>query len=121
MQRICFSHTRSLLLLRNEGCLYAVLYTGLAGIFRKDIESSRIWGRAVCDAVKAAMGHEGFFSSDELPRYGISRAEKRYLFEVCKATPQDLIVCYAYPYETACATDACVRQHLSGHLSINPF
>lgn len=112
MQLITFKDTHSHLLQNNGNMLYAVVCKGLAGLFCKEVESSRIWGREVCDKVKAAMGNKGFFSSDELPRYGITRAEKRYLYAQCEADAADLILLYAYSQQEAIDTHSCVMEHI---------
>jgi len=116
MQLITFKDTHSLLLQNNGNMLYAVVCKGLVGLFCKEVESSRVWGREVCDKVKAAMGNKGFFSSDELPRYGITRAEKRYLYAQCKADAADLILLYAYSQQEAIDTHTCVREYVQARV-----
>lgn len=98
--------TRSRIIQRNDHRLYCAVYYHLKGLFRKDREETRIFGRHVCDAVAARMKNRGFFTSDERPRYGISYgiAEKEYaaIFEQTGADEQqDLIAMFAYPKQEA--------------------
>lgn len=109
---IFFPHTKSKIVRQNESKLYACIYQGLAGIFRKDIESSFVFGRKVCDAVKEEMQNQGFFTSDELPHYGITQAENERLYVETQAKEGDLIVLFAYSYQESLATRQCLEKHL---------
>lgn len=81
----------------NNNTLYAKYYKNKAGIFRKDRDDTLKSGRIICDAVKEACNNNGFFTSDELPRYGINRKDKRQIIAICEVdTSKDLIVLCAY-------------------------
>ncbi len=98
---------RSRIIHQNGGVVYAARYCGLKGLFRKDVEHTLVFGRKVCDLVKFNMGNAGFFTSDELPRYGISFAEKEFIMNSMGATKDDLVVLFAYEYGEALRTKEC--------------
>ncbi|GEM_PF-3100002 len=95
---IVFHQTKSQVLLANNREAYCCKFTGLAGLFRKDNAESFNYGRQLCDEVKIHFQCNGFFTSDELPRYGISRLDIRYLYQQYQPSLTDLIVILAYPY-----------------------
>ena len=101
LQAVQFDDTRSGILKNNGSMAYCFVLTGIEGLFRKDQEPSLKYGRRVCDLVKDEFDCGGFFTSDELPRYGISRQEKRHLFaEMGKETGDgDLVIMCAYDYD----------------------
>ncbi len=105
--------SRSRIVQANGGVLYARRYPGLAGRFRKDREESRIYGRALCDLVRQEFCCHGFFTTDELPRYGITRAETRHIFEAAGASEKDLVVLYAYPRALAEGIDRYLAAYLA--------
>lgn len=97
----------------NNSILYAKCYKNKAGMFRKDREDTLKSGRIICDSVKEACNNNGFFTSDELPRYGISRQDKRQIVEACAVDiSKDLIALCAYSEAEAVRTfevlDGCV-------------
>ncbi len=78
---------------------------GLKGLFRKDIEETRVFGRRICDKVAAIMNNHGFFTTDELPNYGLSEREKESIFRQTNADSQDdLVVIFAYAAEESKAS-----------------
>ncbi len=113
MVAVQFENTKSGILENNNRMAYCFVLTGIEGLFRKDREPSLRYGRGVCDMVKDAFNCGGFFTSDELPRYGITRAERRYLLDVMgtAAGEGNLVVMLAYPYEMAVK----IRQYLIRH------
>ena len=60
--------------------------------------------RIICDAVKTTCNNNGFFTSDELPRYGINRKNKRQIIEACDIKEYDLIALCAYSEAEAVRT-----------------
>ena len=99
---IKFSDTKSYIIRNNGNIVYCAKYRGLKGLFRKDVEETRAFGRRVCDTVAARMKNRGFFTTDELPNYGLSELEKEMIFEQTDADGQDdLVVIFAY-----CADEA---------------
>jgi len=97
-----FSDTKSNIVQANGNVVYCAKYMGLKGLFRKDIEETRAFGRRVCDKVAAIMKNHGFFTTDELPNYGLSEQEKEFIFrETTADSGDDLVVIFAY-----CADEA---------------
>ncbi len=101
--RVEFASTHSAILINNQAVAYCSLFTGLEGLFRKDIEASLLYGRELCDLVKATFITAGFFTSDELPRYGITRSEIRHLYTQMGKQKRDgnLIILFAYDQHVA--------------------
>lgn len=96
LRQVHFNETRSGILQANDNMAFCFKLLGLEGLFRKDQEPSKQYGRYVCDLVKDTFDCGGFFTSDELPRYGITRREKRYLFTEMDKTPSDgdlVVIC----------------------------
>ena len=108
-----FEDTKSGILENNHNMAYCFVLSGIEGLFRKDREPTLRYGRGVCDKVKDDFNCAGFFTSDELPRYGITRAERRYLLDVMGTESGDgnLVVMLAYPHEMAVQ----IRQYLINH------
>jgi len=98
---VTFEDTKSGILLDNGSMAYCCTFSGLEGLFRKDQDEPFKYGRKVCDMVKDEFNCGGFFTSDELPRYGITRRERRTLFETMGTAPGqgDLIAMFAYDLE----------------------
>lgn len=90
---------------RNGGVLRSVRYRGLAGLFRKDEAMPWRFGRSLCDGVRRRFASDGFFTSDELPRYGIGPDELAIIRAAAGAGPGDLVVLYAYGPEEAARID----------------
>lgn len=68
---IKFSRTKSHIVQSNGNIVYCANYRGLKKLFRKDIEETRVFGRRICDTVATIMRNHGFFTTDELPNYGL--------------------------------------------------
>jgi len=74
----------------------------MKGLFRKDVDETKKYGRLVCDTVAEKLDNFGFFTSDERPEYGISygisEKEYTYIFEQVGAKEDEhLIAMFAYP------------------------
>lgn len=91
-------------------------YVGLAGLFRKDRGPSKELGRALCDEVKQRFGCEGFLTTDELPRYGISRESRRTISIAAGAAGSDCVMVYAYAEHLARDIDEYLHTRLSSML-----
>ena len=79
------------------------------GLFRKDIDETKKFGRMLCDNVAEKMNNFGFFTSDERPKYGISYglSEKEYDYILEQISADDdhhLVVMFAYPEREALET-----------------
>jgi Glu-tRNA(Gln) amidotransferase subunit E-like FAD-binding protein len=93
--------SRSRIVQRNGGVLGCVRYQGLAGLFRKDDTMPWRFGRALCDRVRREFGSRGFFTTDELPGYGLGSEELAHIRSATGAGPSDCVLLYAYPREQA--------------------
>ena len=100
----------------NHSLVWCSSYTGLAGLFRKDRGPSKELGRALCDEVKQRFGCEGFLTTDELPRYGISRASRRAIQTAARASSADCVVVYAYAEDVARDIDDYLYARLNSML-----
>jgi Glu-tRNA(Gln) amidotransferase subunit E-like FAD-binding protein len=98
-----FPKTRCKLIINNKNKLYGFVFYGLEGLFRKDRSISFVYGRKLCDNVKETFQCNGFFTSDELPKYGISRKNLKILYDKLKKTKNDgnLVVFLAYNKTTS--------------------
>jgi Glu-tRNA(Gln) amidotransferase subunit E-like FAD-binding protein len=102
--KVFLPESKSKLIGESGGILSTFVVKGLAGAFNKDKGNefgSIPFGRALCDMIKLEYNCNGFFTSDELPRYGISRKDKRNLVAQVQSktefNPQtDLIVIMGY-------------------------
>ena len=101
----------------NRSVVWCRQYVGLAGLFRKDRGPSKELGRALCDEVKTRFGCDGFFTTDELPRYGISRASRRAILAAVGASESDCVAVYAYPEDDARAIDEYLNSRLVAMLN----
>lgn len=66
---------------KNRGVAHCFKLEGLKGLFRKDLLPTRMLGRMLCDAVKHELKCDGFFTTDELPKYGLT-AEDGHLISL---------------------------------------
>lgn len=114
--------TRSRIIQRNASSVYCAVYYRLKGLFRKDRQDTKRFGRQVCDIVAARMKNHGFFTTDERPCYGISYgiSEQEYasIFEMTQADEsKDLVAMFAYPqieaYRTKNYLDTILQSHNS--------
>ena len=101
--------TKCKIIKANGGRVYCGKYPLVKGLFRKDIEETRKFGRKFCDNVAAKMDNYGFFTSDETPEYGINygitEEEYDYIFEQIGADRErHLVVMFAYPEREALET-----------------
>ena len=104
MITVTLSKTKSKIVKGNQNIVYCVKYNNIAGVFRKDIDISFKFGRLLCDQIKNEFNNFGFFTTDEIPRYGLSQKDKEQILLDCNATNLDLVVIFAYPYTLALNT-----------------
>ncbi len=110
-----FEDTPSIILKRNDNSIFCCIYWGLKGLFRKDIPETKKFGRYLCDTVSDLMNNKGFFTSDELPAYGISKKDVKTIFDCTGADPaSDLVVILAYNITVAKATKKLIDKLLLG-------
>jgi len=89
-------------IIKNNGSkIYCSKYPLIKGLFRKDVDETKKYGRLICDTVSAKFNNFGFFTSDERPEYGISygisKKEYEYIFDYIEAKEDEhLVVMFAY-------------------------
>ncbi len=106
-------NTKSHIVQSNGNIIYCAKYMGLKGLFQKDVEETRVFGRRTCDRVAVIMKNNGFFTTDELPNYGLSEREKEMIFEQTDADSQDdLVIIFAYGIEEAKKSKTLVESYL---------
>ncbi|MEM7009306.1 MAG: hypothetical protein AAF462_09265 [Thermodesulfobacteriota bacterium] len=98
--------TKCKIIKNNDNKIYCAKYPLIKGLFRKDVDETKKYGRLICDTVAEKMKNFGFFTSDERPEYGInygiSKKEYAYIFEQLQAKEDEhLIVMFAYPEREA--------------------
>jgi Glu-tRNA(Gln) amidotransferase subunit E-like FAD-binding protein len=98
--------TKCKIIKNNGNKLYCAKYPLIKGLFRKDVDETKKYGRIICDAVAEKLDNFGFFTSDERPEYGISygitEKEYAYMFEQVGAKEDEhLVVMFAYPEREA--------------------
>jgi Glu-tRNA(Gln) amidotransferase subunit E-like FAD-binding protein len=115
LQKVVITNTNSNIIRNNNNILWCCCFFGLEGLFRKDKNDTFAYGRRVCDNVKETFNNEGFFTSDELPRYGITRSNTREIFQQMDKEKNDgtLIAIFAYNEETS----RKILRYLINHLS----
>ena len=94
--------TKCKIIKNNGNMLYCAKYPMLKGLFRKDVDETKKYGRLICDTVAEKLNNFGFFTSDERPEYGISygisEKEYAYIFDYIEAKEDEhLVVMFAYP------------------------
>jgi Glu-tRNA(Gln) amidotransferase subunit E-like FAD-binding protein len=101
LEEIFFEDHNSLILRAKLNKIHFFRVDGLEGAFVKEGENTRRFGRKICDLVKEKFSCMGFFTSDELPRYGISRKQKKAMFEIINKKEGQLIIFLAYDRDKA--------------------
>lgn len=102
MISVILDDTRCRFVLGNGKVVHLLAIRNGAGLFRKDALTSAALGRAICDVVGSLTETQGFITSDELPRYGLSASEVDKLWLVSGAEPgRDLLVLAAYQADLA--------------------
>ncbi|MBN2100919.1 hypothetical protein JW710_03435 [Candidatus Dojkabacteria bacterium] len=94
--KITLPETRSEIVKKNGSTLFIAKVSSLEGLFYKENSDTRKYGRVLCDQVKESFSCSGFFTSDELPRYGINRRETRKIFEKIDKKEGDLVLVFSY-------------------------
>lgn len=110
-------NTKCRIIKNNDSRVYCGVYPLIGGLFRKDIEETKKFGRAMCDEVAQKMDNHGFFTTDETPEYGISygisEEEYKHIYEQTGASPDHhLVVMFAYPEREALETQTYFEELL---------
>lgn len=109
--------TKSKIIQNNNYMIYCAKYPLYKGLFRKDVDETKKFGRMFCDNVADKMNNYGFFTSDERPRYGISygitEKEYDYILEQIEADEKHhLVVMFAYTEKEALETQTFFEKML---------
>ena len=96
----------------NKSILYVDVCRGDAGLFDKNVAKSARFGEYICKLISKEFSCKGFFTSDELPGYGITEDETKKLYEFSGASENDLIIFYAYPKKLAIQINDVVMTHI---------
>lgn len=116
LRQLSLPRCGSRLLSATGGRLWVFGLPGGRGWFSKEDDGSLRRGRELCDDVIRTFACPGFFTTDELPRYGFSRADRATLFADypgCDST-RDVLVLLAY--DNRMLTEG-IRSHLIAALS----
>ena len=109
--------TKSKIIKNNNHSIYCAKYPHYKGLFRKDVNETKKFGRFFCDKVADRMNNFGFFTSDERPKYGISYGitEKEYdyiLKQIEADEDHHLVVMFAYPERETLETQTYFKKML---------
>ena len=117
--KISLPNCGSRILTENANILYCTKFIGLEGLFRKDVEETFKYGRLACDSVKRDFNCDGFFTSDELPRYGINRKDIRDIFKIMdkKRGDGDLLIFSVYTYQKSCDIRSYLVKYFSDDMN----
>lgn len=115
LKKVYLTNTNSQLVEQNNGELWCFTGSGLEGLFRKDNEPTIWYGRQYCDSVKDIFSCGGFFTTDELPRYGISRENTRDILSQMGKVNKDgtLIFITAYTMELGEQIRSYIIEHIT--------
>jgi hypothetical protein len=109
------------LLRKSHGVAHCFTVYGLAGLFRKDVADTRAFGRNHCDQVKTRFNCDGFFTTDELPKYGIGEEHRNYINTQMEADPgHDVTVITLYDRAKAADIRGWLSEQLTLMLSASP-
>lgn len=120
LRELSLPGSRSRILAATGGRLWAFSLVDGRGWFSKDDEVSLRRGRDLCDRIIRRFDCAGFFTTDELPRYGLNRADRAALlaaYDDCDQT-RDVLVLLAYA-DRMLATD--IRAELVAALGSSPL
>lgn len=113
--KIKLPYTNSKIIRKNHNVIYCSKITNMEGLFNKENDDTKLFGRYLCDLAKSTLNCEGFFTSDELPRYGIKKKEVRAIFSTLnkKIKDGDLILIYAYNREQSDSINSFISNYIN--------
>ncbi|MFW5703866.1 MAG: hypothetical protein ACOCXQ_03440 [Patescibacteria group bacterium] len=119
LQKVELTETSSEIILKNGGQLWCFTGYGLENLFRKDRDDTFVFGRQKCDMVKDHFSCFGFFTTDELPRYGIKRRDAREIWRQMGKEKDDtnLIFIMAYDYDLSKQIRSFLIEHLQKEIA----
>jgi Glu-tRNA(Gln) amidotransferase subunit E-like FAD-binding protein len=115
LRKLNLPHTNSRILIENKHIIYCTCYYKLGGLFKKgeNHKGTTLFGRIICDQIKETRQNRGFFTTDELPSYGISELEKKSILAIFDARERDLVACFAYNEVEANMTNLLLEELLN--------
>lgn len=86
------------ILSQSMGMVHAFAVHEGRGAFSKENQESRRAGRRLCDLVRREFDCAGFFTTDELPRYGLTEEDRNTLFRLYRkaSADRDVLVLTTY-------------------------
>ena len=107
--------TKSLIVRKNKGVAHCFRLDGLKGLFRKDAADTAAFGRYYCDLIKRDFSCQGFFTTDELPKYGLGVDHGDYIaYHTGSRSPYDVTVVTLYTRSLA----ERIRRRLASELEM---
>jgi glutamyl-tRNA(Gln) amidotransferase subunit E len=105
-----FKETKSTVLKKAKK-IHAIVLKGFAGLVGREIQPERRLGSEMADYAKKC-GVGGIFHTDELPAYGVTEEEVRYLRSHMHAAEQDCVILVAGANEkqAACAISQVITR-----------
>jgi len=70
----------SQILVPTRGLLHVFSLAGTKGLFSKEYDDTRAFGAGLCGEIRETFDCEGFFTTDELPRYGLNIEDRKVFF-----------------------------------------
>ncbi|MEW2557541.1 hypothetical protein [Streptomyces griseorubiginosus] len=106
----------SRILAQTDGMLHGFCIRNGKGMFSKEHDVSRAFGRKWCDRVREEFDCAGFFTTDELPRYGLTTDDSETLFLLYRKADINTDVLVLITYEIGLAQR--IRAFLVAELNI---
>jgi len=96
---IKLENCKSKIVQQNNNLIYASLYRGFRNTFKRQGYKTNL-GKELCNKVKE-LGNGGFFTTDELPGYGMNKKELDKILNTTNAGSNDCVLLYAYDKRTS--------------------
>ena len=91
--------------------VYGIRVSGSAGV----LVSDKKFASLLAKRLESELGVRGFISTDELPAYGIGKAEKKSIEEAAEAGIDDVVVMVIDSIEKAQAALKIIEAEISGY------
>ena len=112
---ISLPYSKSKIIKNNDGKIFAFTIKQFAGIFRKDESVGGGYEKNVncffCDILKKSNGR-GMLTTDELPRYGISKSDKEYIISQLGLEDYDVGIMFCLTKDEAKKSYRLLLSHL---------
>lgn len=91
--------------------VFGIMVPGFAGVLVND----KKFANALAKKLESELGVRGYISTDELPAYGIGKAEKKSIEELAKADVGDVVVLVIDSKEKAKLALEMIEGEISGY------